>query len=114
MTLGGVTRVYLLGGVSSGTLLDTIAVADSMPDGSLGPWVDSAITIGSARRAFDCAAHGDSIYVIGGVEASDASVDECTRIVLDPSTGMPLEAHAETPLPDARGFLRVAFGGFLQ
>lgn len=106
--VGGKKRIYVAGGEdTSANLLGSIEVA-TVTSG-IGPFTLSAVTF-APRRALACAVARESLYVVGGViddVSGSPSVDEVTRVELDPDSGLPVATHIERALPAPRGFHQV-------
>lgn len=81
--------VYVLGGVSQGTSLNSVERATINADGSLGPFTAvSGVTLVSARYACSSTVVGSYLYVVGGTDQNGAlNSVERARINADGSLG---------------------------
>ncbi|HWE28631.1 MAG TPA: hypothetical protein VHB97_11545, partial [Polyangia bacterium] len=72
-------RLYVIGG-ASGAPVNSIESAPIGADGSLGAFtVVDGVTLTTARSAFGAVVIGDSVYVIGGLDATAASLTSVER-----------------------------------
>ncbi|HEY3357864.1 MAG TPA: hypothetical protein VGQ83_31725, partial [Polyangia bacterium] len=101
---------YVLGGASgaaAGNLLDDVAAAPLLPDGTLGSWDRSA------RQRGGAAVYRGNVYLVGG-ETMAAEQLADVRVMRITSVGWLGAPAATTPLPTARtAVASVAYNGYL-